>query len=60
MKAAGDLTPDADPQALAFALLASMLLTQTLRNTAPLEAAFDSALERMASFATDPVRARRA
>jgi TetR/AcrR family transcriptional repressor of nem operon len=63
MKANGDLTPSADPQTLAYALLArmqgGMLLTETLRDTAPLEPAFDSGLERVAAFAADPEAARR-
>jgi TetR/AcrR family transcriptional repressor of nem operon len=63
MKANGDLTSDADPETLAYSLLTSMqggmLLTQTLRRTQPLEAAFDTALARIASFAADPGRAAR-
>jgi hypothetical protein len=55
--------PQRRPQTLAYALLASMqggmLLTQTLRDAAPLEAAFDSGLERVAAFAADPEAARR-
>jgi AcrR family transcriptional regulator len=64
MKANGDLTPDADPGALAYTLLTSlqggMLLTQTLRTIEPLEAAFDTALARVASFAASPAEAARA
>jgi TetR/AcrR family transcriptional regulator, transcriptional repressor for nem operon len=63
MKASGELTSAADPLTLAYTLLASMqggmLLTQTLRITAPLEAAFDTALAQVASFAADPARAAR-
>jgi hypothetical protein len=61
MKATGELRADADPGGLAYALLGTMqggmLLTQTLRTIEPLEAAFDTVLARVASFATDPVRA---
>jgi AcrR family transcriptional regulator len=61
MKTSGELRADADPGALAYALLATMqggmLLTQTLRTIEPLEAAFDTILARVASFATDPARA---
>lgn len=64
MQATGDLSSDADPQTLAYTLLTSMqsgmLLTQTLRTTKPLEAAFNAALARVASFATDPAEAARA
>lgn len=63
MKANGDLTTDADPDALAYTLLTSMqggmLLAQTFRDTAPLETAFTTALARVASFATDPAEAAR-
>jgi TetR/AcrR family transcriptional repressor of nem operon len=64
MKANGELTSDADPRSLAYTLLTSMqggmLLTQTLRTTEPLEAAFNTALARVASFAADPASAARA
>ena len=63
MKTSGELRADADPRDLAYALLGTMqggmLLTQTLRTIKPLEAAFDTALARVASFATDPTRAAR-
>lgn len=63
MKADGELRSDADPRSLAYTLLTSMqggmLLTQTLRITEPLEAAFDTALARVASFAADPPTAAR-
>jgi hypothetical protein len=36
-----------------------MLLTQTLRDTEPLETAFTTALARVASFAADPAGATR-
>jgi AcrR family transcriptional regulator len=52
MHARGRLTPDADPDTLALALLAALqgglLLTQIERNTKPLEAALDSILELIA------------
>jgi TetR/AcrR family transcriptional regulator, transcriptional repressor for nem operon len=61
MKTSGELRSDADPRDLAYALLATMqggmLLTQTLRTIEPLEAAFDTALARVASYAADPARA---
>jgi AcrR family transcriptional regulator len=61
MKISGELRADADPAALAYALLGTMqggmLLTQTLRTIEPLEAAFDTVLARVASFAADPARA---
>ncbi|GAA4557733.1 MULTISPECIES: TetR/AcrR family transcriptional regulator [Planotetraspora] len=48
MHAAGRLHPDADPEALALSLLASlqggMLITQLNRDTRPLEVALDSTL----------------
>jgi TetR/AcrR family transcriptional repressor of nem operon len=63
MQKNGELTGDADPRALAYTLLTSMqggmLLTQTFRTTEPLEAAFDTALARVASFAADPASAAR-
>jgi len=63
MKTSGELTSAADPRTLAYTLLTSMqggmLLTQTLRSTEPLEAAFDTALARVASCATDPAGAAR-
>jgi TetR/AcrR family transcriptional regulator, transcriptional repressor for nem operon len=52
MHARGRLAPDADPDALALALLAALqgglLLTQIQRNTRPLEAALDAMLELVA------------
>jgi TetR/AcrR family transcriptional repressor of nem operon len=52
MHARGRLTPDADPDTLALALLAALqgglLLTQIERHTKPLEAALDSILELIA------------
>jgi hypothetical protein len=52
MHARGGLTPDADPDALALALLAALqgglLLTQIERDTKPLEAALDAMLELLA------------
>ncbi|GAA0942205.1 TetR/AcrR family transcriptional regulator [Kribbella koreensis] len=54
----GELSPDADPEKLAMALLAAlqggMLLTQTQRDAAPLAAALDAMLTYVESFATDP------
>jgi TetR/AcrR family transcriptional regulator, transcriptional repressor for nem operon len=52
MHARGRLTPDADPDTLALALLAALqgglLLTQIERHTKPLEAALDSMFELIA------------
>ena len=52
MNARGRLTPDADPDTLALALLAALegglLLTQIERDTKPLEAALDAMLELVA------------
>ena len=52
MHARGRLTPDADPDTLALALLAALqgglLLTQIQRDTKPLEAALDAMLELVA------------
>ncbi|MDX6253629.1 MAG: TetR/AcrR family transcriptional regulator, transcriptional repressor for nem operon [Kribbellaceae bacterium] len=57
MRDRGDLREDADPDALAHALLAAMqggiLLSQTLRRAAPLRDSFDAALTQLESFATD-------
>jgi AcrR family transcriptional regulator len=48
MREDGALRPDADPEALALSIFASLhgglLLTQTMRSLAPLEAALDGAL----------------
>jgi TetR/AcrR family transcriptional regulator, transcriptional repressor for nem operon len=61
MKALGRLAADADPDALALALLASLqgglLLTQIQRNTQPLEAALDAMLELIAAK-SDPSQIR--
>ncbi len=54
MRERGDLHPSADPDRLALALLAALqgglLLTQARRETAPLEAALDAMLDRIASL----------
>jgi AcrR family transcriptional regulator len=64
MKCRGDLTEAADPDALAQALLGAMqggmLLTQTLRDLAPLRASLEAVLTYVAAFATDPDSAARA
>jgi AcrR family transcriptional regulator len=56
MRDRGELRADADPGRLSYALLASlqggMLLTQTARDIAPLQAALDAVLDYVASFAT--------
>jgi TetR/AcrR family transcriptional regulator, transcriptional repressor for nem operon len=56
MRDRGDLRPEADPPQLALALLAAVqggaLLTQTRRDTAPLEAALSTALAHLRSLAT--------
>lgn len=53
MRDRGDLSPDADPAALALATLAALqgglLLTQVRRSTAPLETALDEMLARIQS-----------
>jgi TetR/AcrR family transcriptional repressor of nem operon len=58
MKDRGDLTETANPDALAQALLGAMqggmLLTQTLRDLAPLRTSLNAALAYAATFATDP------
>lgn len=55
MRDRGELRSEADPHELAVATLAALqgglLLTQVRRDTAPLEAALDMALSRIASFA---------
>jgi TetR/AcrR family transcriptional repressor of nem operon len=55
MRDRGDLRPEADPSQLALALLAAVqggaLLTQARRDTAPLEAALDTALAHLRSLA---------
>ena len=54
MRERGDLHPSGDPERLARALLAALqgglLLTQTRGETAPLEAALDAVLDRIASL----------
>ena len=64
MRDRGDLLPAADPDSLAPALLAAMqggmLLTQTLRDTAPLRASLDAALTYIGTFAADPDTAAKA
>jgi TetR/AcrR family transcriptional repressor of nem operon len=61
MKQRGDLTAAADPTSLASALLAAMqggmLLTQTLRDVAPLRASLDAVLTYISTYATDPAGA---
>lgn len=58
MHGRGELGPDADPDRLALATLAAVqggvLLTQLRRDTAPLEAALDALLDRIASLAPGP------
>jgi TetR/AcrR family transcriptional repressor of nem operon len=55
MRDRGDLRPDADPEQLTYALMAAlqggMLLGQTARDIAPLEAALRSVLEYLNSYA---------
>lgn len=55
MRARGELRADADPDRLAMALLAAvqggLLLSQTARDTAPLEAALDTVLDHVAALA---------
>jgi len=64
MRARGELVPAADPDSLAAAILAAMqggmLLTQTLRDTAPLRASLDAALTYIGTFAADPESAAQA
>ena len=54
MRDRGDLRPDADPDHLALATLSALqgglLLTQTRRDTAPVEAALDAMLDHIASY----------
>jgi TetR/AcrR family transcriptional regulator, transcriptional repressor for nem operon len=56
MRERGDLRPDADPDDLALTLLTALqggiLLTQTLRDTRPLEVALAGALDRVRSSRT--------
>lgn len=60
MQASGRLAPEANPDALALALLTALqgglLLTQIQRDTAPLEAVLDSMLELIAILARDEKR----
>jgi hypothetical protein len=63
MGAAGRLRADADPEALALAVLASLqgglLLTQTMQSPKPLEAALDAALTALRAAAAEPPRQSR-
>ena len=56
MKDLGDLRADADPEALAISVLASLegglLMAETARSTRPLEIALDAALAHLKVFAT--------
>jgi TetR/AcrR family transcriptional repressor of nem operon len=56
MKCRGELRADADPDRLAFALLAAtqggILLTNTMRDLGPLECALDTVIDRVASLMT--------
>jgi TetR/AcrR family transcriptional repressor of nem operon len=56
MQDRGELRPDADPEQLAWALLSAMqggmLMTQTKRDTGPLEASLNASLAYIESFAT--------
>src|ERR1700761_7364718 len=58
MRARGELLPAADPDSLAAAILAAMqggmLLTQTLRDTAPLRASLAAVLTYLGTYAADP------
>jgi TetR/AcrR family transcriptional regulator, transcriptional repressor for nem operon len=58
MHASGQLVPEADPAALALAILAALqgglLLTQMRRDTQPLETALDTMLALIASLTTSP------
>ncbi len=55
MRDRGDLRPDADPDRLALATLTALqgglLLTQVRRDTVALEAALDSMIDHIGSFA---------
>jgi TetR/AcrR family transcriptional repressor of nem operon len=59
----GELRADADPDALAIAILASVqggiLLSQVYRKTAPLEVALDAALDHVATFLTRRAKVRK-
>jgi TetR/AcrR family transcriptional regulator, transcriptional repressor for nem operon len=56
MQARGELRPEAAPDELALAVMAALqgglLLTQTRRETAPLEVALDHVIDRIRSFAS--------
>jgi AcrR family transcriptional regulator len=56
MRDRGELRPDADPEQLTYALMAAlqggMLLSQTARDIAPLQAALASVLEYLRSYAS--------
>jgi TetR/AcrR family transcriptional repressor of nem operon len=56
MRDRGELRPDADPVRLALAMLAALqgglLLTQTRRDTAALEAGLDTTLDCIRAYAT--------
>jgi TetR/AcrR family transcriptional repressor of nem operon len=64
MHARGRLTPEADPDTLALALLAALqgglLLTQIQRDTKPLEAALDALLELLARLSASERNTRQA
>jgi AcrR family transcriptional regulator len=64
MRDHGDLIQSANPESLAQALLAAMqggmLLTQTLRDVAPLRASLDAVLTYVGTFAADPDAAAKA
>ncbi len=69
MRERGELRPDADPDGLALALLAAvqggLLLNQTRRDAAPLEAAMDAMITYIRGFAAPdtggvPARSSRA
>lgn len=58
MQSHGELRPDADIDELAYALLAALqggsLLSQSLRDVAPLEASMNAALAYVRAFSADP------
>jgi AcrR family transcriptional regulator len=55
MQDRGELSPEADPEQLGYALFAAtqggLLIAQALRDTAPLELALDAVIDRIASLA---------
>jgi AcrR family transcriptional regulator len=59
MRERGELRADADPDHLALATLAALqgglLLTQTRRETTPLEVALDTMIEHIRTFAVPPI-----